>query len=312
MDYDVAIIGGGVAGIGAAIYSGRFNLKVALFAETFGGTIILTDVVENYPGFKRITGYDLAEELKKHMNDYKVDVFEERVNDIKKVGKEFEVKSGERTIKSKTIIFATGTQFKKLGVPGEDEYANKGVHYCALCDGAFYKQKTMAVIGGSDSAAKEALLLTSWAEKVYIIYRGDKIHPEPINMERVEKNLKIEIINHTNIKEIKGDGKKVTHVILDKEYKSSKEFKVDAIFVAIGHNVLSELPAKLGVKLNEKKEVIIDRNARTNVPGVYACGDLVDTVFKQAITGVAEGVLASYSAYTYITDEVIMPTGNNK
>ncbi|MEK6967574.1 MAG: FAD-dependent oxidoreductase [Nanoarchaeota archaeon] len=305
MEYDVAIIGGGVAGLGAAIYSGRFNLKVAIFAETMGGTIILTDVVENYPGFKRITGFDLAEELKKHMADYKVDVFEERVSDVRKSGKHFEIQSSERTIKSKTVIFATGTKFKKLNVSGEEEYTNKGVHYCALCDGAFFKGKLMAVVGGSDSAAKEALLLTQWAEKVYIIYRGDKIHPEPINMTRVEKNNKIEMINNTNIKEIKGDGKKVSSALLDKDYNGSKEFKVDAIFVAIGHNILSELPAKLGVKLNEKKEVIIDRNAKTNIPGVYACGDLVDTEFKQAITGVAEGVLASYSAYQYLSNENI-------
>lgn len=309
--YDVAIIGGGVAGLGAAIYSGRFNLKVAIFAETLGGTIILTDVVENYPGFKKITGYDLAEELKKHMEDYKVDLFEEKVSDIKKAGKDFEVESSERKIKAKTIIFATGTVFKKLGVPGEEEYANKGVHYCALCDGAFYKQKIMAIVGGSDSAAKDGLLLTQWAAKVYIIYRGEKIHPEPINMDRVNANKKIEIINHTNIKEIKGEGK-VTSVILDKSYNGSIELKLDAVFVAIGHNVLSELPAKLGVKLNEKKEVIIDRNTRTNVPGVFACGDLVDTVFKQAITGVAEGVLASYAAYTYVTNDIVMPTGNSK
>lgn len=300
--YDVAIIGGGCAGLAAGMYSGRFELKVALFGEIVGGTIINTDVVENYPGFKTITGFDLAMKLKEHMEDYTVDVFEEKVDDVKKRGDgAFEIKSSERTLIAKTVIFATGTKWRKLGVPGEEQYANKGVHYCALCDGAFYKGKVIAVVGGSDSAAKEALLLTQWARKVYIVYRGDKIHPEPINAERVAKNEKIEIINNTNIKEIKGDGKKVSSVILDKPYKGSNEFKLDGVFVEIGHIMLSDLAKGLGVKLNAKGEIEINRNAETSVPGVYAAGDVVDTAFKQAITGVAEGVLASYSAYQFLT-----------
>ena len=173
------------------------------------------------------------------------------------------------------------------------------MHYCALCDGAFYRNKVAAVIGGSDSAAKDALVLTQWASKVYMIYRGEKIRPEPVNYERVMANRKIEIIYRTNVKEIKGD-KFVNGIVLDSLYKGNSGLKLDAVFVAIGHIALSQLAGKAGVKLNEKGEIMINRNAETNVPGAYAAGDVVDTRFKQAITGVAEGVQAAYSAYEYI------------
>ncbi|MFA4887346.1 MAG: FAD-dependent oxidoreductase [Candidatus Nanoarchaeia archaeon] len=170
------------------------------------------------------------------------------------------------------------------------------------CDGAFYKDKVIAVVGGADSAAKEALLLTQWGSKVFIIYRGEQIHPEPVNLERVKKNKKIEVITKTNVIEIKGD-KKVTHVMLDKEFNGSKELKVDAVFVEIGHIALSDLAKKIGVNLDKKGEIMIDRLARTNVEGFFAAGDVVDTEFKQAITGVGEAVSASYSAYKYLTGE---------
>ncbi len=173
------------------------------------------------------------------------------------------------------------------------------------CDGPLFRNKVLAVVGGSDSAAKEALLLTQYASKVYIIYRGDKIHPEPINEDRVKKNKKIEVIANTNITEIKGD-KKVTHVILDKPYKGSKEFKLDGIFVEIGHIPLADFVKPIGVKLNQKGEIIIDRTSSTNVPGLFAAGDVVDTKFKQAITGVGEAVSATYSAYQYINENEVI------
>lgn len=300
--YDVAIIGGGVAGFGAAIYAGRFQLKTVVFAELTGGTITLTDDVENYPGFSKISGFDLAMAIKGHAENYEITFKEEKVEEVEKQEGGFMLTSASGKTFAKTVIFATGTIWRKLNVPGEKEFSSKGVHYCALCDGAFYKGKTVAVVGGSDSAAKEALLLTQWAGKVYIIYRGEKIHPEPVNMTRVEKNSKIEIINNTNITEIRGE-RNVTHVILDKPHNGSKEFKVDGIFIEIGHLPLSELAVKLGVNVNKKGEIMINRDAETNVPGVYAAGDVVDTSFKQAITGVAEGVLAAYSAYEYLSKE---------
>ncbi|MEW6063104.1 MAG: FAD-dependent oxidoreductase [Nanoarchaeota archaeon] len=302
--YDILIIGGGCAGYAAAMYSGRFQLKTLVLGDNLGGTITLTNVVENYPGFIRLSGEELANKLKEHALDYRdfVEIKQEKVIDVKKKGNYFFVKTEKNEYQSKTIIFATGTKHRELGVPGEKQFAGKGVHTCMLCDGYFFKNKIIGVVGGSDSAAKEAILGTQWAKKVYIIYRGGQIHPEPINMERVGqliKKGKVEIINNTNIKEIKGD-KFVTHIILDKPYKGSKEFKLDGVFIEIGTIPQSELAKNLGVKLNEKGEIMIDRESKTNVKGIFAAGDVVDTKFKQAITGVGEAVSASYSAYKYI------------
>ncbi len=313
--YDVVIIGGGVTGFGAAMYAGRLALKTAVFSELNGGVIITTDDVSNYPGFKKLTGLELAEKIIEHAKDYNIDIVEEKAESVGKAGKNvFEVKGSSRTAHTKTIIFATGTKHKKLNIPGEEEFANRGIHSCALCDGAFYKDKIVCVVGGSDSAAKEALVLTQFAKKTYIIYRGEKIRPEPVNGVKVDakvKEGKIEIINFTNIKEIKGD-KKVTSVILDKPYEGSNEMKMDGVFVAIGHIPLSDLAKSIGVQLNQKNEIVINREAKTNISGVYAAGDVVDTKFKQAITGVAEGVLAAYSAYEYVNEgnEFVLPCGD--
>lgn len=302
-EYDVVIIGGGVAGLGAAIYAGRFQMKTLVISENIGGTIVNTNDVANYPGFKKISGLELTNKLHGHVKDYDAKIIEKKVTDIKKRKDGcFKVFTVDKEIHTKTIILATGTEWRKLNVPGEKEFTGKGVHYCALCDGAFYKNKIIAVVGGSDSAAKEALLLTEYGKKVYIIYRKEELRAEPITLKRVMKNKKIEIIYNTNVKEIKGD-KFVTSVILDKPYNGSREFKLDALFIDIGHIPLSGLAKKLGVKLNNKGEIIIDRKAKTNINGVFAAGDVADTKFKQAITGVGEGVTAAYSAYYYVNEK---------
>jgi len=303
--YDIIIVGGGVSGFSAAMYSGRLAMKPLLFGDLMGGIITTTDEVSNYPGFKKLTGIELADKIKEHAEEYDIWVEHNKIVKVEKLKSHFKVKSEDgKMFKSKTILFATGSKWRKLGVPGEEEFANKGVHYCALCDSFAYKNKVTAIIGGSDTAAKDALVLAQAGKKVYMIYRGEKIRPEHVNLIKIEnmiKKGKIEIINNTNVVEIKGDSNGVTHIILDKYYKGSKEFQLDGVFIAIGHIALSDLAKDLGVKLNKKGEIKINRTSETNVPGVYAAGDVGDTVFKQAITGVAEAVLASYSAYEHIS-----------
>lgn len=308
--YDIIIIGAGCTGFGAAMYCGRFDLKTLVLGELVGGTITTTHIVENYPGFKSISGFDLAEKLKEHALDYDVDLKEEKVLEVKQENGDFTVKTKKNEYKGKSVLFATGTEWRKLGVPGEKEYANKGVHYCASCDGFAYKEKVVAIVGGSDSAAKEALLLTEYGKKVYIFYRGEEIHPEPINMARVKEKIKegsIEIINHTNILEIKGD-ENMTHVVLDKEYNGSKEFKLDGLFIEIGHLPLTNLAKDIGVELDKKSFIKINKNSETNIPGAYAAGDCANTEFKQAIVGVAEGTLAAYAAFQFVKSKDINPT----
>jgi thioredoxin reductase (NADPH) len=300
--YDLMIIGSGVTGFGAAMYAARLDLSVAVIGNVDGGTITLTDDVANYPGYIQLTGQELADKLKEHALDYPVTIETGTVVDVFR-NKEnyFYVVTENKTFIAKSILIATGMKEKELEVPGHEELKNRGVSYCALCDAPLYKDKVVAVVGGSDSAAKEALLLAKYCPKVYIIYRREKIRPEPINGRRIEKEPKIEIISETNVTEILGT-EKVTGVRLDKPYNGSDTLSLDGVFVAIGGIPYSDLATKLGVDLNEKGEIKIDRSSKTNIEGVYAAGDVVDSEFKQAITGVSEGVHAAYQAYKYVNE----------
>lgn len=296
--YDVAIIGGGVSGFSAAMYCGRFGMKTVLITENRGGAILLTSEIANYPGFKKISGLDLFKKIEEQAEQFDIKVIEKEATRISKED-EFKVFMGPDSIQARTVIYCTGGDWKKLRVPGEKEFAGKGVHYCAICDGAFYKDKVIAIIGGADAACKEALTLAGYGSKVYIIYRKDKVRCEDIIYRQIEGNRKIEIITNTNVTAIKGD-KFVNKVILDKEYHGSKELALDAVFVAIGHVSVSEIAGEAGVKLNEKGEVIVDKIASTNVPGFFAAGDVTDEPYKQAVIGVGHAIVAAHSAYYYL------------
>ncbi|MBS3083341.1 FAD-dependent oxidoreductase [Candidatus Pacearchaeota archaeon] len=307
-EFDFIIIGAGGAGLAAAMYGARLGLKTLCLGHShgsempLGGVITTTNVVENYPGFIRLTGTELADKLIEHAKSYDlVTLKEEKVDEVKKDKSDFVVKTSETEYKGKTILFATGTKWRKLDVPGSKEFENKGVAYCALCDAPFYKNKTVAVVGGSDSAVKDAMVVAEHAKKVYIIYRGEKIRPEPINYDRVTKNKKIEIINNTNITEIKGK-QFVERVVLDKPYNGNKELELQGVFIAIGHIIISDLAKTIGIKTNEKGEIILDhKTSETNIQGAFAAGDVTDKPFKQLITGVADGCTAAFSAYEYIS-----------
>ena len=308
--YDVLIVGAGCAGSSAAMYAARFGLKVKMIGEMPGGTITQTHVVENYPGFESITGLELGEKLLNHAKAYGVEAVMEKV--VKAERREengvslFAITTdADTTYLGRTLIAATGAEWKKLGAPGEKEYANKGVHYCALCDGSFYKGKTIAVVGSGDSAAKESQLLADYGSHVYIFVRGDKLKGEPINNARVAADKRITVFTGVEVKEVVGE-KKLTHLRLTKpcaplHSKPTDLFPADALFVLIGHNPASAWVKPLGVALNAKGEIIVDRNMHTNVPGLYAAGDVNDSEFKQAIVSASDGVNAAYSAYQLLT-----------
>ena len=306
-EYDFIIIGAGGTGLAAAMYGARLGLKNLCLGYSHGtelpvgGVITTTNVVENYAGFIRLTGTELADKIRDHAKSYDlVTVKEEKVEEIKKLNKKFSIKTNKSNYEAKAVLFATGTKWRKLDVPGSKEFENKGISYCALCDGPIFKNKVVGVVGGADWAAKDALLLSEHAKKVYMIYRGEQIHPEPINLERIKKNKKIEVINNTNVTEIKGSNL-LEEVTFDNPYKGKKNLKLDGLFIAIGHLFLSELAKPLGVKFSKKGEIMINhQTSETNVPGVFAAGDVADKPFKQLITGVAEGCTAAYSAYLYI------------
>ena len=302
--YDVVIIGSGVVGLSAGVYCGRLGLNTIVIGKETGGTITKTHVVENYPGIKSLSGIGLAKKFMDHAKQYEIKIYSGTVSDISKNKTCFVVKTKKTHYHAKAIIFATGSKWRKLGVLGEEKYSNKGVSYCVLCDGPLFRDKIVAVAGGGDSAVKEALLLAKYAKQIYVIARS-KLKPEPINLKRLKKEKKITVIEETTIKEIRG-GKFVEKIILDKKFKGSNVLKLDGVFVDVGHVPLSELAKKVGVKTNKAKEIIIDRESKTNVAGFYAAGDVADSKFKQAITGVGEAVKAVYGIYEYLKGERIM------
>jgi len=293
--YDLIVLGGGPAALGCAIYAARFAMDILVVGKTFGGLIATTHVVENYPAITSISGQGLMDMFKDHIDSLKIPYISDEIRSIDTVDDHFELHSFFQKFKAYSICIATGSERRKLGIPGEEEFVGRGVSYCATCDGPFYKDKNVCVIGGSDSAAKEALFLAQSVNKVYIIYRGEEIRAEPINKQRVYDNDKIEIIYNTKIVEIKGDTT-VKSVIFD----NGTEFEVDGVFIDIGSIPKSELAMHIGVNTNENGEIKINRKSETNIPGIFAAGDVADAPFKQAITGVSEGVIAAYSAFDYV------------
>lgn len=295
--YDLIVLGGGPTAIGCAIYAARFALNVLIVGKTFGGLIATTHLVENYPGITSTSGQGLMDMFKEHMNSLSIPYISDEIRSIEKAEDHFILHSFFQKFKAYTVCIATGSERKKLGIPGEEEFAGRGVSYCATCDGPFYKDKVVIVVGGSDSAAKEALFLSQNVKKVYIVYRGEEIRAEPINKKRVYENEKIEFIYKTNIVEIKGDTS-VKSVIFD----NGKKFDIDGVFIEVGSIPNSDLAKRISVKTNEKNEIKINRKSETNIPGIFAAGDVADAPFKQAITGVAEGVIAAFSAFDYVKE----------
>lgn len=295
-EYDFIVIGGGCAGYPAAVYASRFNLKTLVITKERGGLITTTHLVENYPGFVALSGPELAQKLEEQVKANNVEIFDDIVKSVKKVGNKFEIETeiSEKKFISKTILLATGTKHKHLNVLGEKEFQGKGVSYCATCDGAFFKNKVVGIVGGSDSAAKEAMVLSQNSSKVYMFIRSH-LKAEPINADRIKKIPNIEIIEGVQVKEIIGKNS-VEAVKLDND----KIINLSGLFVAIGMLPQNEIAKSLGVNLNEKGEVVIDNHSATSIPGVFAAGDVTNTEWKQGIIASAQGSTAAHSAFEYI------------
>ena len=303
--YDFIVIGSGVSGLSAAMYASRLNLKTLVVGEQPGGLITTTHVVENWPGTVSVSGPDLGMAMMEHAQKSGAEIKNEKALEVTSSAVEggkpvYTVKTASGEYQGHSVLFATGTKHRSLDAPGIKEFENKGVSYCALCDGGFYKEKIVCVVGGGDSAAKEAIFLAQHAAKVYLVVRRDVLRAEPRNQELIDKNDKIEILFKTEIAEVLPDesGEKVGKI----KTKDGKELEMNGVFLAIGHTAQTEVAKALGVELSEKGEVKINRHSETNLPGVFAAGDCCDTEFKQAITGSAEGVTASYYAFKYVQD----------
>jgi thioredoxin reductase (NADPH) len=303
--YDCLIIGAGPAGISAAIYIHRFGYKPIIIGAEYGGACVRTHLIENYPGYPSISGWDLMQKFEEHYQSFGIELKMENIVKIEKKEENGHLSfiaitdMGEK-FEGKTVLITTGTKYRKLNIPGEAEFHGRGLSYCATCDGAFYRDKKVIVVGGSDSAAKEALFLTKFAAKVFIVYRKEKLRCEHINRKRIEKEPKIQIIPNTVITELIGDDNGIKKV----RFNTGELFDIDGVFVEIGADPNSELVVPLGVSLNDKKEIIVDEGARTNVKGIYAAGDVTQIREKQVISAAAHGVCASFSIREYLDEFV--------
>lgn len=301
-EYDVVVIGGGPAGVAAAIYAARYMLDAILVAKEKGGQLNKIGYVENYPGILKIMGPELIDRLYEHLAKYKVPVVLDEVVDVKRKENRFNVITvSNRVFKAKTVILALGVVKRKLGVPGEEEFLGRGVSYCAPCDAPLFKDKVVAVVGGGDSAASASLLLAEYTRKVYVIHRRSQFRAQPYYIRQMELNPKIEFIFNSNVAEI--GGTKTVEWVKIKE--TGRKIFVNGVFIEIGANPPVEFFRKIGVEIDEKGYVKVNRDQSTNIPGIFAAGDCTNAsgAFKQIVVAVAQGAIAADSAYRYIVKE---------
>ncbi|MCP1145828.1 thioredoxin-disulfide reductase [Lysinibacillus endophyticus] len=301
--YDVIIIGAGPAGMTAAVYTSRANLSTLMIERGIpGGQMANTEEVENYPGFETILGPELSTKMFEHAKKFGA---EYAYGDVAEIidGEDYKViKAGSKEYKTRSIIISTGAEYKKIGVPGEKELGGRGVSYCAVCDGAFFKNKNLVVIGGGDSAVEEGVYLTRFANKVTIVHRRDKLRAQKILQDRAFANEKVDFIwNHT-IKEInEKDGKVGSVTLVSTVDGSEQEFQTDGVFVYIGMDPLTAPFKNLGI-LNEQGYVVTDEKMQTSVKGIFAAGDVRDKMLRQIVTATGDGSIAAQSAQVYVEE----------
>jgi thioredoxin reductase (NADPH) len=296
MEYELAIIGGGAAGFTAGIYAVRSGIKTVIFEKSFGGGLAnVSPKIENYPGFESISGMDLMDKMKQHASKYADIHFNEEVNKIEKLKDNFKIITDKETYNVKAIILCTGTEYRKLNSPGEKELTGKGVSYCATCDGFFFKDKKVAVVGGGNTALIEAIFLKQiGCDEVFVIHRRDQLRAEDAyKNEAIEKGVKI--LYDTHVESINGDQNVTFLEIHNVKSGEKSKLNVDGVFVSIGEEPINKFAKELGVKLDDRGFIIVDKKQRTNVKGVYAAGDITGGL-RQVVTACAEGAIAALSS----------------
>lgn len=301
--YDVVIIGAGPAGMTAAVYTSRANLSTLMIERGIpGGQMANTEEVENYPGFDTILGPELSTKMFEHAKKFGAEYAYGDVSEIID-GEEYKtIKSGAKEYKTRSIILSTGAEYKKMGVPGEKELGGRGVSYCAVCDGAFFKQKNLVVVGGGDSAVEEGVYLTRFADKVTIVHRRDKLRAQKILQDRAFANDKIDFIWNATVKEINEADGKVGSVTLQSTVDGTEsEFVADGVFIYIGMLPLTKPFEALGI-LNEAGYIVTNDNMETNVPGIFAAGDVREKTLRQIVTATGDGSIAAQAAQHYVEE----------
>lgn len=296
--YDLVIVGGGPAGMTAALYAARANLKVAIVEGfIYGGQMQKTDCIENFPSYDSISGEELSEKMEEQMFTYNVDeLFGYVTKIIPKNNYNTLLLSDDKTLDTKTVLIATGAKHKLLNVPGEQELTNKGVSYCALCDATFFKDKELVVVGGGDSALEEALYLTNYASKVTIVHRRDEFRAQLYLQEKVKANPKIAFALSDEVTSINGTDK-VESVTL----KSGKALKTDGVFIYVGQEPSTNFVSDLGIT-NDAGWICVNTHFQTKIPSIFAAGDCIDKDIRQIVTATGDGANAAQYIYQYLLE----------
>ncbi|MCC6013830.1 MAG: thioredoxin-disulfide reductase [Candidatus Verstraetearchaeota archaeon] len=304
--YDIIIIGGGPAGISAAIYSKRKKLDTLIITMDIGGGLLVSGKIENYPGFIGKNSYELVEILGKQLKALDVEIKYGEVKKVEKEGEIFKVIANEGEYLAKAIIACSGSIPRKLNVPGEDKLIGRGVSYCAICDAPFSKNKIAAIIGGGNSAFQALESVSKYAKKVYLIHRSDKFRADPILINIAKSLNNVEFILNSIVTKINGENKvesiTIKNIITNEEY----DLNVDMIFIEIGRESKIDYIKHL-VKLDEKGQIIVDKYQKTSCEGIFAAGDVTDRPYKQAIVAAGDGAIAALSAYDYLIRKGISP-----
>jgi thioredoxin reductase (NADPH) len=300
--YDLIIVGAGPAGLTASIYASRYKINHLVLGDMCGSSLTKAHMVENWPGEKSISGNDLLMKFFEHAKDLGGENLPEDMVLISKENDVFKIKTSQnKDLEARAVMICSGTKERRLNIPGEEEFLGRGVSYCAICDGAFFKNKIVAVAGGGNSAIMATLMLSEHAQKVYIIHRSGDFKAEPIMLERARQNPKIEILAGVNIEEIKGE-KKVQKIILNQEYNGSKELPLDGLFVEIGMIPNGILLKNMGVEMDAAGHIVVDAGGKTNVEGLYAAGDVSSgsNGIRQVLSASAEGMIGVSSVYNFL------------
>ncbi|WP_404445358.1 thioredoxin-disulfide reductase [Sutcliffiella horikoshii] len=303
--YDVIIIGAGPAGMTAAVYTSRANLSTLMIERGMpGGQMANTEEVENYPGFDHILGPELSTKMFDHAKKFGA---EYAYGDVKEVidGKEYKtVNAGSKSYKARTVIISSGAEYKKIGAPGEKELGGRGVSYCAVCDGAFFKNKELVVVGGGDSAVEEGVYLTRFASKVTIVHRRDELRAQKILQQRAFDNDKIDFIWSHTIKEInEKDGKVGSVTLVNTKDGAEQEFKTDGVFIYVGMLPLTKPFLNLGIT-NDMGYIETNERMETKIPGIFAAGDIREKTLRQIVTATGDGSIAAQSAQHFVEELV--------
>lgn len=302
--YDIAIIGSGPAGFSASIYASRYRLSNIVFGKMAGGTIADAHKVCNYPGLPGVTGLELGQKMYDHAKEEGGEFLHESIESLEKKDNVFRlITNTKKEYFAKTIILATGTKRNKLHIPNEDTYLGKGVSYCATCDAMFYKDKVVAVVGGSSAATMAATMLSDVARQVYIIYRGKELRGEPAWAEEVKGKDNISILFETLVTSLEGNTV-LERIKLSKKFNDSEYLDVNGLFIEIGSEPNATLPLQIGLELDDKQYIKVDEKQSTSIEGIWAAGDCTTNSdgFQQVVTAVAEGGIAANSIYSYLKE----------